>query len=93
MDMITMDEAIRIVLQHTSEIDRTSVHLMDALGCTLAEDVRSDIDMPPFDKATMDGYAVVGSDVEGAGQENPAVLDVIEEIPAGSVPEKNGFSR
>ncbi len=88
MDMITMDEAIRIVLQHTSEIDRTSVHLMDALGCTLAEDVRSDIDMPPFDKATMDGYAVVGSDVEGAGQENPAVLDVIEEIPAGSVPEK-----
>lgn len=88
MDMITMDEAIRVVLQHTSEIDRTNVDLMDALGCTLAEDVRSDIDMPPFDKATMDGYAVVGADVADARQENPAVLEVIEEIPAGSVPEK-----
>ena len=86
--MITMDEAIRVVLQHTSEIDRTNVDLMDALGCTLAEDVRSDIDMPPFDNATMDGYAVVGADVADARQENPAVLEVIEEIPAGSVPEK-----
>ncbi len=88
MDMISMDEAIRIVLQHTSAIDGTYVDLMDALGCTLREDVRSDIDMPPFDKATMDGYAVVGEDVADARQENPAVLEVIEEIPAGSVPGK-----
>ena len=88
MDMISMDEAIRIVLQHTSAIDGTNVDLMDALGCTLREDVRSDIDMPPFDKATMDGYAVVGEDVADARQENPAVLEVIEEIPAGSVPGK-----
>ena len=88
MDMITMDEAIRVVLQHTSAIDGTNVNLMDALGCTLREDVRSDIDMPPFDKATMDGYAVVGQDVADARQENPAVLDVIEEIPAGTVPRK-----
>ncbi len=88
MDMISMDEAIRVVLQHTSAIDGTYVDLMDALGCTLREDVRSDIDMPPFDKATMDGYAVVGEDVADARQENPAVLEVIEEIPAGSVPEK-----
>ncbi len=88
MDMITMDEAIRVVLQHTFAIDGTNVNLMDALGCTLREDVRSDIDMPPFDKATMDGYAVVGQDVADARQENPAVLDVIEEIPAGTVPRK-----
>jgi molybdopterin molybdotransferase len=88
MDMISMDEAIRIVLQHTSAIDGTNVDLMDALGCTLREDVRSDIDMPPFDKATMDGYAVVGEDVADARQENPAVLQVIEEIPAGYVPQK-----
>ena len=88
MDMISMDEAIRIVLQHTSPIDVANVGLMDALGCTLAQDVRSDIDMPPFDKATMDGYAVVGNDVAVACSEDPAILDVIEEIPAGSVPQE-----
>ena len=57
--MITMDEAIRIVLEHTQPSDVGSVDLMDALGRTLAEDIRSDIDMPPFDKSTMDGYAVL----------------------------------
>ncbi len=88
MEMITMDEAIDLVLQHTSPIDETNAGLMDALGCTLAADVRSDIDMPPFDKATMDGYAVVGEDVANAQRQRPAVLDVIEEIPAGSVPQK-----
>ena len=88
MDMISMDEAIRIVLEHTSPIDVANVVLMDALGCTLAQDVRSDIDMPPFDKATMDGYAVVGSDVADARHEDPAILTVIEEIPAGSVPQE-----
>ena len=45
MDMITMDEAIDLVLQHTSPIDETNAGLMDALGCTLAADVRSDIDI------------------------------------------------
>ena len=36
----------------------------------------------------MDGYAVVGEDVADAQRQRPAVLDVIEEIPAGSVPQK-----
>jgi molybdopterin molybdotransferase len=53
-----------------------------ALGHTLAEDVASDIDLPPYDKALMDGYAVRCADVTG-GQ---AVLQVIEEITAGQVP-------
>ena len=87
--MITMDEAIRIVLEHTQPIDAGCVDLMDALGRTLAEDVRSDIDMPPFDKSTMDGYAVVGADVAQASGGAPAVLEVVEEIPAGAVPRKS----
>ena len=86
MDMIPIEDAIRIVLEHTEPIDVVAVDLMDALGRTLAEDVRSDIDMPPFDKAMMDGYAVVGADVAGASDVHPATLEVIEEIPAGSVP-------
>ena len=86
MDMIEMDEAIRIVLAHTEPVDVVALDLMDALGRTLAEDVRSDIDMPPFDKAMMDGYAVVGADVRNASRERPATLEVVEEIPAGTVP-------
>ena len=49
--MIEMDDAIRIVLENTRTIDTTRVGLGEVLGRVLAEEVRSDIDMPPFDKA------------------------------------------
>lgn len=53
-----------------------------ALGRIVAETVVSDLDMPPFDKAMMDGYAVRSADLpEGRGR-----LLVIEEITAGNVP-------
>lgn len=53
-----------------------------ALGLLLAEDVRSDLDMPPFDKAMMDGFAVRAGDLSGGTGE----LAVVEEILAGQMP-------
>jgi molybdopterin molybdotransferase len=53
------------------------------LGLVLAEDVASDLDMPPFDKALMDGYAVRAADVRGE-----ATLTVVEEVTAGRVATK-----
>jgi molybdopterin molybdotransferase len=52
----------------------------------LAEDVVSDIDVAPFDNSAMDGYAVRAADVAGASEERPAVLRVVEHIPAGVAP-------
>ena len=86
--MIEMDDAISIVLQHVQPMDVARVDVMDALGLVLAEDVHSDINMPPFDKAMMDGYAVLGADIADASAEKPAVLKIIEEIPAGAIPQK-----
>jgi molybdopterin molybdotransferase len=52
------------------------------LGLVLAEDIHSDLDMPPFDKALMDGYAIRAADLtEGRGE-----LTVIEEVTAGQTP-------
>ncbi len=86
--MITMEEAVQIVLDHTPAIDAIEVDFRDALGRVLASDVRSDMNMPPFDKSAMDGYAVVGGDVASASGERPALLKVVEEVPAGAVPTK-----
>ncbi len=86
--MIEMDDAIRIVMENTRTIDKIRVGLDDVLGRVLSEDVRSDIDMPPFDKALMDGYALQGADIASASKDTPIMLDVIEEIPAGTVPQK-----
>ena len=84
--MITMEEAIDQVVEATSLIESSRVDLADARDRILAEDVHSDLNMPPFDKATMDGYAVIESDIKDTTKDNPRVLEVIEEIPAGSVP-------
>ena len=84
--MIPVEEALKIVLEHTPMLGTETVDLMGALGRTLAEDVPSDMNMPPFDKSAMDGYAVIASDTARASKENPVVLEVIEEIPAGKMP-------
>lgn len=56
----------------------------ELLGLILAEDIASDLDMPPFDKAMMDGYAVRSGDVAAEAAE----LTIIEEVTAGRVPTK-----
>jgi len=53
------------VLQHARPVPATWELTVRALHCVLAEDVTADIDLPPFDKALVDGYAVRSIDLEG----------------------------
>jgi molybdopterin molybdotransferase len=81
--MLSVAEAQTLVLQRARAlpVEATSV-AAEAFGRVLAEDVTSDLDMPPFDKALMDGYAVRSSDLpQGRG-----TLLVVDEITAGQTP-------
>ncbi len=80
--MLTVEEALKAVLAHAAPLPPRAATLAEALGCTLAEDVTADIDLPPFAKALMDGYAVRASDLAGADRR----LAVGEEITAGMTP-------
>src|SRR6266436_3031717 len=77
--MIPITEAIEIVLQQTSPVEVESVGLSDALNRVLAEDIIADCDLPPFDRAQMDGYAVRAEDVSTT----PARLRIAGESAAG----------
>jgi molybdopterin molybdotransferase len=79
--MRPIEEALELVLRHAQPRAPVSVPVADACGRTLAEEITSDIDSPPFDKSLVDGYAVVAADI-AVGTE----LEVIEEIAAGVVP-------
>ena len=57
--------------------------LMEALGLAAAEDVVSEVALPPFDNSAMDGYAVRRDDVVTASDESPVHLPVVGEIGAG----------
>ncbi|MDT4953078.1 MAG: molybdopterin molybdotransferase [Acidobacteriota bacterium] len=78
--MITVAEAIRIIKEQTQSLPVERVALADALGRVLAEDIVADSDLPPFDRAQMDGYAVRSADTENV----PARLRVVGESAAGS---------
>ena len=78
--MIPIREAIRIVLDQTPKHEVEAVALSDSLGRILAEDIIADTDLPPFDRAQMDGYAVRATDVAST----PARLRIVGESAAGS---------
>ncbi len=64
-----------------------TVRLEDALGRVLAEDVRSDVDVPGFDRANMDGFAVRSEDTFGASELEPRRLRLnAETLPTGVAP-------
>lgn len=64
------------------------MQLLDALGLSLSEDIESDVSLPGFDNAAMDGYAIQAADTVHASEQEPATLAVVGEIAAGSVADR-----
>ncbi|HEX7091994.1 MAG TPA: gephyrin-like molybdotransferase Glp [Longimicrobiales bacterium] len=85
-DWIGVREAVERILAAAAPLGTERVALADAAGRTLAEDVRSTVDHPPWDNSAMDGYAVRAADVRGATPDVPALLEVVESVPAGRFP-------
>ncbi|WP_328829846.1 molybdopterin molybdotransferase MoeA [Streptomyces sp. NBC_00252] len=79
----TVDEHLEDILATVRPLDPIELHLLDAQGCVLVEDVTVPVSLPPFDNSSMDGYAVRVTDVAGASEEYPAVLTVIGDVAAG----------
>ncbi|MCA1740924.1 MAG: molybdopterin molybdotransferase MoeA [Bacteroidales bacterium] len=80
--MITFEEAYRIVSEASFRTGNEEVKINDAAGRALTAPVRSDMDMPPWNKSAVDGYACRHQDL---GQE----LTVLETVAAGVMPEKS----
>ncbi len=83
-------ETIERVLDHApsfSSVGRETVSLAECLGRVLAEEVHSDVDIPDFNRSTMDGFAVKASSTFGASEANPAYLNVRGQIKMGLRPD------
>ena len=82
--MLTVARALEQLLATIDPLDVVDRPLDDTLGMTLGRDIHSTADSPPFDKSSMDGYAVRSADLKTGS----ASLRVIEVISAGRVPTK-----
>ncbi|HWC27424.1 MAG TPA: gephyrin-like molybdotransferase Glp [Solirubrobacteraceae bacterium] len=77
---ISIEAARQLVLDHVTRLEDEPVALEDALGRVLAEDAVAPTDLPPFDSAGMDGFAVVAADTIDA----PVALKIAGEARAGA---------
>jgi molybdopterin molybdotransferase len=84
--MLTVEEALDAVLIRCAALPGQRRGLAAALGCVLAEDVSADLDLPPFDKALVDGYAVRSADLDGTHVDSR--LRIVDEITAGRMPDR-----
>jgi molybdopterin molybdotransferase len=82
---MTVNEALNTVLDRILPLDIETVDLLAGLGRVSVEPVIAAGDLPPWDNSSMDGFALRSEDTAAA----PAVLRVIEEIPAGCFPRKS----
>ncbi|HRR55082.1 MAG TPA: hypothetical protein P5290_07030, partial [Candidatus Methanomethylicus sp.] len=82
--LASIEESYSILLANTEHGAKSeSIALSNARGRTMAIDAFSGVDLPPFDRAEMDGYAVSSEDIEGASDQRPVSLEVICSISAG----------
>ena len=78
--MISISEAIQIVISQIAQLPAQEIAIDLSHGRILAEDIVADTDLPPFDRAQMDGYAVRAADVANV----PASLRIVGESAAGA---------
>lgn len=84
--LLSVSEALQRILATIQPLEAEAVALLSAQDRVLAQDVISDINLPPFANSSMDGYAVYAEDITTASSDAPASLTVSMDIPAGVFP-------
>jgi molybdopterin molybdotransferase len=79
--LLPISDAINLILSNLKELGEEELPIEDAIGRVIACDIESKLEMPPFNKSAMDGYAVKTLDTPGR-------LRLTEVVPAGTFPGK-----
>lgn len=80
-DMISFEEALKVVMGSAFETENEVISFSDSAGRILNEKVISDMEMPPFNRSAVDGFACHRRDLNNE-------LEIVEVIAAGQVPSK-----
>lgn len=80
--MIELEQAQELTWKYPLSAGIETISVEEAMGRVLAKDLRADRDAPPFNRATMDGFACRRADL-------PGPMEVIETVPAGKMPQKS----
>lgn len=82
---ISYENARRLVMEAVEPVAAERLPLAECAGRVLAQSLTAAENVPAFDRSPYDGYAFRAQDTQGAGQDSPVELRILEEIPAGGV--------
>ena len=88
--VVTVERAREIIMENFKEykFELEEVDILHSLERVLGEDIYSEIDVPEFNRSTVDGYAIVASDSHGASDSIPSVLNIVGEVYMGEITDK-----
>ncbi len=84
--MITVEKAQRLIVRHSRRLGAQRLSLTESLGCVLAENIRVSLELPHWDNAAMDGFALRSRDTGSASGEGPVRLKIQGVVKAGDNP-------
>ncbi|MEM2074261.1 MAG: molybdopterin-binding protein, partial [Nitrososphaeria archaeon] len=85
--LCSVEEALKNLIGRLKMVEKEVVSIYECYSRVLAEDVYAKIDVPPFDRAAMDGYALKAEDTFWASPNNPTTLKIVGKIEAGEIPD------
>ena len=89
MSLLPVKDALERVLSSFQALEKIHTPLDESVGRVLAENICAETDLPLFDNSSMDGFALLASDVTQTGATTPITLKVVDDIPAGKMPTKH----
>ena len=89
LSVIPVDDALRVISRISPGSSEEMVSLSDVFGRVLSQDIRSDVDIPGFDRSTVDGYAVRSADTIGAGEAIPSMLTLSGRVSMGDTSDQS----
>jgi molybdopterin molybdotransferase len=86
--MISVEKALKTILTDAKLLGVEKINIINAQRRVIADNIYANRNIPSADNSAMDGYALRWADTKGATKKNPVWLEIIEEIPAGKIPQK-----
>ncbi len=84
-NMLSVQKTREIIEKFKITVEKEIIDLKDGNSRVLAQEIIVMIDVPPFNRSAMDGYAVIANDVSTASESNPKYLKVVDEVGAGRI--------
>ena len=84
-NMLNVQKTREIIEEFNITVEKEIIDLEDGNSRVLAQEIMVMIDVPPFDRSAMDGYAIIADDVSTASESTPKYLKVVDEVGAGSI--------